>query len=403
MRLVITICATKSYTYALIAQARRVVAMILRCREKWEGCIVLVGDDSEPLMEAEQHYQRILPSGWETKRIIGTFADGEENYKTKAQLIIARMRSAAFDEARRQNPDLCLSMDSDVLPHALALVCMLQGLAFAEGHYSVSTCPYPSQGGGDFLAGRGTQQRPILQDVNIEERMISEELRERMERLKECYGPSPLRQPATTCMIIPQSEFEEEKAISKAIEESPAKGDVFFLNSRTGVFPFVESLKDVVDDATFTKIKTEAEAKWPATGWRKRGWMSAAYPALGIGAILPTDWCGFGCTLMSPKALALAQFDGYDGGGTEDLYVVWKRWHRAGLRINTIPHCPADHVIRNPDKEAGGYILCQAFHELDGECEGHLRIEKRPWYQQTEGEGAPIVSSKTRGLPAEAH
>jgi hypothetical protein len=56
--------------------------------------------------------------------------------------------------------------------------------------------------------------------------------------------------------------------------------------------------------------------------------MDAAYPGLGIGAVVPSDRCGFGCTLMSKRALSLAQFDGYDGSGTEDLYMVWKRWHR---------------------------------------------------------------------------
>ncbi|HEX3817961.1 MAG TPA: hypothetical protein VHW03_06715, partial [Chthoniobacterales bacterium] len=81
-----------------------------------------------------------------------------------------------------------------------------------------------------------------------------------------------------------------------------------------------------------------------------------------------------------------AQFDGYDGSGTEDLYVVWKRWYRAGLRINVIPHAPCDHVIRDPQSK-GGFILCQAHHEQrDPECIGHLRIERRPWYQQAEGE-----------------
>jgi hypothetical protein len=49
-------------------------------------------------------------------------------------------------------------------------------------------------------------------------------------------------------------------------------------------------------------------------GFRRRGWMSAAYPEIGIGAVVPADWCGMGCKLMSKKALSIAQFDGYDGG-----------------------------------------------------------------------------------------
>lgn len=114
--------------------------------------------------------------------------------------------------------------------------------------------------------------------------------------------------------------------------------------------------------------------------------MQAAYPEIGIGAVVPTDWCGFGCTLMNKHALSLAQFDGYDGGGTEDLYIVWKRWYRNGLKINVIPHSPCDHVIRDRKKK-GKFILCQAYHESkDAETVGHLRMEFRPWYQQANGE-----------------
>jgi hypothetical protein len=87
---------------------------------------------------------------------------------------------------------------------------------------------------------------------------------------------------------------------------------------------------------------------------------------------------------MSARALEHAQFDGYDGRGTEDLYVVWTRWHRAGLRINVIPHSPCDHVIRR--REAPGYILQQAHHELQGEQVGHLRVQSRPWYEGKPGE-----------------
>ena len=33
------------------------------------------------------------------------------------------------------------------------------------------------------------------------------------------------------------------------------------------------------------------------------------------GSVVPTDWCGFGCTLMNKRALTAAHFDGYDGRG----------------------------------------------------------------------------------------
>jgi hypothetical protein len=118
-------------------------------------------------------------------------------------------------------------------------------------------------------------------------------------------------------------------------------------------------------------------------GWRRRGWLENAYPAIGVGAVVPSDWCGFGCTLMNHAALQLANFDGYDGQGTEDLYVVWRRWHPAGLRINVIPHCPCDHVIWQ--KKKGGaedeYNIILSSHETQGECVGHLRTRKVPWKQ----------------------
>jgi len=35
--------------------------------------------------------------------------------------------------------------------------------------------------------------------------------------------------------------------------------------------------------------------------WRRRGWFDFAYPAIGKGAIVPSDWCGFGATMMNKK------------------------------------------------------------------------------------------------------
>ena len=116
-------------------------------------------------------------------------------------------------------------------------------------------------------------------------------------------------------------------------------------------------------------------------GWRRRGWLDSAYPGIGLGAVVPSDWCGFGCTLMNREALALADFEGYEGKGTEDLFVCWNRWHPAGLRINVIPHCPCDHVIW--EKKKGGsateYNHIVAYHEQRGEARGHLRTRVVPW------------------------
>jgi hypothetical protein len=357
----ITICSTRSYAYAMIAQARKIAACIER---EPQGIVILVGDDSPEIQQAKEFYESVLPEkttnhyragaavpkgshqeGWRLKLIIGKFEDGLPNYKNAAQLTIARMRSIAFDWARKENVDLCWSLDSDVLPPPNALRVMKQMLEFDDGYYAVSTCPYPSQGGGAFLGGRGTPEAPILPDFYDDERIIPRDLRKRMNahktRLRVLNGK-------------PDEEWlKKRETLSEEIKKCQPIGNVFFCNSKK---------------------------------FRRRGWMDAAYPGLGIGAIVPSDWCGFGCTLMNKRALSLAQFDGYDGSGTEDLYVVWKRWHRNGLRINAIPHTPCDHVIRDPKNE-GKFILCQAFHEYrDPECVGHLRIEPRPWYQQTEGE-----------------
>lgn len=339
----ITICSTKSYSYALIAQARKIQSCIER---EHEGTIIIVGDDSPEIHEAKQFYELLLPSTWNVELIIGGFEDGLKNYKNPAQLVIARMRSKAFDRARKLNVELCWSLDSDVLPPPNALRVMKQMLDFDDGYYSISTCPYPSQGGGAFLGGRGTPERPILPDFYDDERIIPVKLRKRMSankaRFKEFKGRAPDKE-----------WIDERHEVSEEVKKCRPVGNVFFCNSKK---------------------------------FRRRGWMEAAYPGIGIGAIVPSDWCGFGCTLMNKKALSLAQFEGYDGSGTEDLYVVWKKWYRHGLRINVIPHAPCDHVIRDRKNE-GKFILCQAFHEYrDPETQGHLRMEFRPWYQQVESE-----------------
>lgn len=420
----VVICATKSYAYALIAQLRRVQAAILQCPELESGVVILVGDNCEQMKAAERQYRESLPQGFEVRRIEGNFQDGLKNYGHAAQLVIARMRSAGFTEARKRKVDICWSLDSDVLPQSNTLMCLIQGLQFGGGIYGVSACPYPSQGGGDFLGGRGTPQKTILPDINSDERIISPALRLRINAHRERFQTLQGKHGQDAAFV------EEDKAIDKALKESPAKGDVFFLNSRTGILPFYELAKEAAKLAIAKSItgslpkrsplgkKLSAEVQgavdgalaaladeWKPQGFRRRGWLSSAYPALGWGSMVPADWCGFGCTLMSAYALALAQFDGYEGGGTEDLYICWKRWARNNVRINCIPHAPCDHVIRRPNREGaqskkGEYLLMQAYHEAsDPEYIGHLRCEVRPWFQQTEGEKAPVMAAEIQPKP----
>jgi hypothetical protein len=235
---------------------------------------------------------------------------------------------------------------------------MMQMLEFDDGYYSISTCPYPSQGGGGYLGGRGTPFNHILpnyyeDEVQMPEEM-AKELKENRDKLKELAENK-----------APDSEMEPIRKhlseLDRKIRDLPPKENVFGLNAKQ---------------------------------WKRRGWFDNAYPALGKGAVLPSDWCGFGCTLMNKRALNFAHFDGYSGGGTEDLYIVWARWYPQGLRINVIPHCPCDHVIRNPGNP-DYYVLQHAHHETEGECAGHMRIASRPFYSHEDGE---LFDEKNDGI-----
>jgi len=348
MKLAITICSTEKYAYALTAQARRVQSA---CSFIEKGHIIIVGDGSAKLREAADLYRELMPN-WEIVSISEhTLKDDHLNYKEAAQLLIGQLRTAAFSTARKLNVDYCWSLDSDVLPAENSLNCMLQMLDFDGGYYSISTCPYPSQGGGGFLGGRGTRQHPIALDYYEDEREIPEEVGSKLKTLRESL--TALGRPKT------QEDFQKIESVHKElreldekIKEFPIKGNVFALN---------------------------------AINWRKRGWLEHAYPGIGKGSVVPTDWCGFGCTLMNKKALNLAHFDGYDGRGTEDLYIVWHRWFQAELKLNVITHCLCDHVIRNPGKP-GYYILQQTYHETEGEFVGHPRFIPRPFYSFDLGE-----------------
>jgi hypothetical protein len=381
----VAICSTRSYSYALIAQARKIQA----CLSGYPaGVIILVGDKSPQLAKAHAFYKKLLGSGWSIELWPGQYEDGLENYKNPAQLIIAQMRSVAFDRARQLNVDYCWSLDSDVLPHPNSLKMMIGSLDLFEGVYDISTCPYPSQGGGPFLGGRGTPERPILPNFYDDEREIPAELQKKIAKHHEILKKFHPNRPD-------QKWFDGRKALDKEVQQCKVIGDTFFCNSQSGLQPFMGKVKERIEGhfPKSSKVPKELLKKidqdfkfYSPKGFRRRGWMDAAYPGIGWGAIVPSDWCGFGCTLMNRKALALAQFEGYEGAGTEDLYVVWKKWYRSGLKINVIPHVPCDHVIRdrqNPKK----FILCQAHHESkDPERSGHLRVEYRPWYESKAGE-----------------
>lgn len=342
MKLVVTVAATANYCYAMKTLGRRVAANLAYAKIADPGIAIISGDNSREVKETVKSWKESLPANWEIRHLVSSDEDkASANYKTGAQIVIAKLRGAAFSEARRHDPEVCWSLDSDTLPPANALQSMMDMLAFDHGYYSISTCPYPNEA---FLGGRGTPQNPISEDFLESERKITPELiaeKAELERIMKETSPDKPTDPTPEWI-------ERKQKYEKAVKECPPIGNVFEMNAK---------------------------------GWRRRGWFENAYPGIGKGSIVPSDWCGFGCTLMNREALALANFEGYDGQGTEDLYVVWKRWWPAGLRINCIPHAPCDHVIWQ--KKKGGdekvYTLIQSLHETQGECIGHLRTTKHTW------------------------
>lgn len=343
MKLVIVVCATKSYTYAMSAQARR-VASAIRAAKISGGEVVIVGDTSDELRAVQKAWTNIFPEGWRIHLIAdASFVEGKSaNYKQAAQLLIASMRTAAHSAAIKLGATHCWSLDSDTLPQPNALRCLLDAVHFDAGYYDVAMCPYPNAA---FLGGRGTRQHPIAEDYTPEERELPKWLRKVWERSKKW-------KPGT------RDAAGRARRIAERIKKCPPVGNVFALNAR---------------------------------GWRRRGWLESAYPGIGAGSMVPTDWVGFGCTMMTARALELAHFEGYDGGGTEDLFIGWHRWHPAGLRQAVLPHCPADHVIWEKKKggEESAYTLHHVYHEQEGECVGHLRTRSVPWTPESHTEETP--------------
>jgi hypothetical protein len=330
-RLAIYTAATRSYGTALTAQAQRIVSGLFLEKRLAEVLFIFVTDDPAEVEEAKKVYE----AAGIAVEVLLTTRKGGENYKEAAQLLIADMRQMATQRAISWKAHFCLALDSDVLPPANAIRCMIDMILFDGGYYSVTFCPYPSQGGGAFLGGRGTPQNPILPDFYEDEKNVPKEITKKRKEL--------LKQPHS------QERSEKLGEIEKEIRALPPRQNVFASNGKK---------------------------------WRQRGWFDFAYPAIGKGAIVPIDWSGFGCTMMNREALALCDFTGYDGRGTEDLFINFKRWFPAGLRMACIPHCPCDHVIR--DKANGGHVLIATGHADDPEHKGHLRQWRIPWTDDKE-------------------
>lgn len=340
MKLAIAIGACTGFQYAMESQARRVQAAAARAEP---GHILLAMDEGEKAATIHGMYESLMgPMGWSVEWLrIAPPPVSQGQPRNSAFMLVGQMRALLTARARALKADRLWFLDSDVLPPANALECSLWALEFDRGWYSVAFCPYPSQGIGPFLSGFGSPMRHIEEDFLPRERRLPADL---AARIKE-HEQVPMEQRDGEF-------FAKGRALMEEARKHPPDGNVWEVNGKYG--------------------------------WRRRGWFDCCYPGIGQGAMVPVDWCGFGCTLLNEQAIRYADWESFDGGGTEDLWCIWRHWHQRGLRICALPHCACDHVVR--DREKGGPMVHQMPQfATDPEHRGHLRSEPRPYYPASIG------------------
>jgi hypothetical protein len=347
--LAIATYATKSYCYACEAQAPLVVASLRYAGLDPKSVLfVFAGDKSKESKAAFAHYKTRFDRMGVTCEHVTLNVDCNDNgqHQKKSNLVIAQLQAAAFDEARCAGATQLWSLESDVLPQANALRSLLDTLAFDKGYYDVAMATYPNEA---FLGGHGSPTNWIAANVAPDEREVPADLQAwldyRDRRRAAGMQPDPGEKAAW-------------EQLEKDREACPPKGNVWQLN---------------------------------ANRWRQRGWLDFAYPGMGIGGIVPVEWVGTGCTLLSERALNLAHFTGYDGGCTQDLWLCWRAWHPAGLHLATITHSICSHVKMRTVKETttkdGKTVeterkrpfIHHAHHQLGTERHGHLNSDTKPW------------------------
>jgi hypothetical protein len=340
MKLVVGITMTDRYCFAVKTLARAIRDNLKQFSKDPNNTIhiVFAGDGSEAVGKAVSHFTHAVPFA-KVNSIMVTGLEFGEAYKEQSQLSIAKLEASLFDQATYFEADLFWSVEPDIIPPANAFRCLVDTLNFDNGYYDIAFATYPSQGGGSFLGGHGSPHRHIETDFLPEERELSEKydvIKAKIDELSEVENPDH------------EKLSELHRLLKDELNKCRPKGNVFSLN---------------------------------ANKWRRRGWFDFAYPGIGKGAIVPTDWVGMGCTLLSKKALSFANFYGYEGKGTQDLYLTWFKWHPQGLRSAVVSHCPCSHVCR--ERNADGVqdfdklFLLFAYHEEEGEARGHLRMVKR--------------------------
>ena len=363
--LVIATYATKSYLFAWRQFLTRISAA---ASYKKDVHFVFATDTSKESKDAYELARSLLPEGWKVISINLNLKDNLEKYKEESQFLIASLQSAAFDYAKKNRAKMLWSVEADTLvpPDALKISEWVLNMPQANGdpYYDVAACTYFN---GLFLGGFGTPNTQINEDFLPEERILPK-------RFSNLYIKCKER--------ISNLEKEiREKFINKNNEKLDKDKDILKIN---------KSLEK--ESKRFQKLRQKIKEYPPngniweiigKNGWRRRGWFDFAYPGIGKGSIVPSDWCGFGCTLMSEKALLLANFDGYQGRGTQDLFICWEKWYPANIKIACVPHIVCDHVKHNnkdnEDDEENKYIHHIGYHETEGEFKNHLRVKHQPW------------------------
>lgn len=332
MKLALATYFTKNWTYSVNSWLDHVQAATIGR----SGRLIVSTDNSQECLESARKIKDRMPD-WEFIHIATDVGkDDQTAYKEEAQKIIMTIQGKAFSAARDWGADLFWSVESDILVPPSGLRVLQQVLEFDDGYYDVGMITYPN---GMFLGGRGTPQNPICKDVYEDEKRIPASLRARARKAEK---------ERQTIQSPQESKINEWKKIHDEIEACPPVGNVFLLQSKK---------------------------------WRPRGWMDYAYPGIGRGAILPTDWVGLGCTLLSKKALMLATYEGYTLQGTQDLFLCWKKWKPNDIRMCVVPHVLCSHVKREvvDGKRTDKIMVHFAEHELTGECQGHLRWHPIPY------------------------
>ena len=276
----IVTAATKSYLHAW-PQLIRAIAAAAAHHE--EAHFIFATDLSEESKKASEYTKGRLPEGWKITILNLPIAEDAKDYKEAAQIRIAQLQGEAFAFARRIKSDLCWSVESDTIPPADALRVLewTLGMPDANGdpYYHVAAATYPN---GLFLGGFGSYQAQITDDFLPKERKLKPRLRKLLEACESRLKGAKSAQ-------VAEKEMKRMGRLREWVKKSPPDGTIWEIIAKHG--------------------------------WRKRGWMDFAYPGIGLGAVVPVDWCGLGCTLLSKKALALADFNGYLGRGTQDLFL----------------------------------------------------------------------------------